>query len=139
MKIHNKTTVKKGKNVCISENCVLIGDIRLGDSVSIFPGVIMRADISYIEIGKNSNIQDGTLLHVNVDMPVIVGENTTIGHGVILHGCKVGNNCLIGMGAIILDNAVIEDNCIIAAGALVKEGQNVKSGTLSAGLHEINL
>ena len=125
--------IKLSKNTFISKYSAIIGNVELGENVSIWPKVVIRADIEYIKIGDNSNVQDGSVLHPNHGKPVIVGKNVTIGHNAIVHGCKVGDNCLIGMGAIILDGAVIEDNCIVAAGSIVPPGKVVSKGTLWMG------
>ncbi|MCL2389131.1 MAG: gamma carbonic anhydrase family protein [Elusimicrobia bacterium] len=118
----------------IHSSAVLIGDITLGENVSVWPNVTIRADIDKITIGKNTNIQDGVVLHPGHARPVIVGENVTVGHNAILHGCTIGNNCLIGMGAVLLDGCVIGDNCVVGAGALVPEGKVIESGKLAIGM-----
>ena len=121
------------KNIFISKYSVIIGNVELGENVSVWPKAVIRADIEYIKIGDNSNVQDGSVLHPNHGKPVMIGKNVTIGHNAIVHACKVGDNCLIGMGAIILDGAVIEDNCIIAAGSIVPPDKVVSKGTLWMG------
>lgn len=118
----------------ISSSSRLSGRVEIADNVSVWPMVVLRADIEYIKIGEGSNIQDGSVLHPNHGKPVVVGKNVTIGHRAIVHGCIIGDNCLIGMGAIILDGAVIEDNCIVSAGAVVSPGKIVKSGQLVMGV-----
>ncbi len=118
----------------ISKHCVITGNVEIEENVSIWPMVVIRADVDLIKIGKNSNVQDGSVIHPNVHKPVIIGENVTVGHRAIVHGCKVGNNCLIGMGAIILDGAVIEDNCIISAGAVVAPGKTIPAGSVAMGI-----
>ncbi len=123
-----------GKNIFIAENAKIIGDVRIGDYVSIWFGAVIRADINYIEIGKESNIQDLSVLHVTEELPCVIGERVTIGHNAIVHGAKIGDECLIGMGAVILDGARIGKNCVIAAGAVVKENQEIPSGVLVAGV-----
>jgi len=95
---------------------------------------VLRGDINYIAIGKASNIQDGCVVHVTKEFPVIVGDFVTVGHNAVVHGCRILNNCLIGMSAVILDNAVIEQNSLIAAGSVILEGQIVKEGSLYAGV-----
>jgi len=125
---------KIGKDVYIAESAQVIGEVSIGDYSSIWPHSVLRADIEPIRIGKCSSIQDGVLVHVNWDLPVIVGDYVTVGHGAIIHGCKIANNCLIGMGAIILDGARIEKNCLIGAGSLVPEGKRIPEGSLVLGV-----
>lgn len=131
---------KLGTRVYIDPNSVVIGDITLSDDVSIWPLVVARADINYIKIGARSNIQDGSVLHVthknpqNPDgFPLIIGEDVTVGHKAMLHGCVIGNRVLVGMGSIILDGATIQDDVIIGAGSLVPPGKTLKSGYLYMG------
>ena len=118
----------------VSKSCLVIGRVSLGENVSVWPGCVMRADVEDIIINANTNLQDGALIHPNHGMPVIIGKNVTVGHGAIIHGCRIGNNCLIGMGATILDGAVIEDFCIIGAGALVPENAKISEGSLVLGI-----
>ena len=122
------------KTVYIAENATLIGDIRLGEYVSIWPGAVLRADISYIEIGNYSNIQDNSIIHLDFDKPTIVGEYVTVGHGVILHGCKVEDGVLVGMGAIILNGAEIGKESIIAAGTVIPPGKIIPPRSLVIGV-----
>ncbi|NAW85253.1 gamma carbonic anhydrase family protein [Photobacterium halotolerans] len=129
-----------GEEVYIDPSAVLVGDIHLADHSSIWPLVAARGDVNHIRIGERTNIQDGTVLHVtrksnsNPDgHPLIIGDDVTIGHKAMLHGCRVGNRVLVGMGAILLDGAVIEDNVIIGAGALVPPGKVLQSGYLYVG------
>jgi len=125
---------KIGKGVYIAQSAQVIGKVSVGEHSSIWPGAILRADIEPIKIGKCSSIQDGVLIHVNWDLPAVVGDYVTVGHGAIIHGCKIANNCLIGMGAIILDGAKIEKNCLIGAGSLVPEGKRIPEGSLVLGV-----
>ena len=97
----------------------MIGRVRLGANCSVWYQAVLRGDIDEIIIGANTNIQDGCLLHVDAGLPLIIGDNVTLGHGVIAHACSIGDNCQIGMGAVVLDGAVIGHGCIIAAGAVV--------------------
>lgn len=128
------------KNVYIDEASVLVGDITLDDNASVWPMVAARGDVNHICIGKRTNIQDGSVLHVTRKStsnpeghPLIIGNDVTIGHKAMLHGCQVGNRILIGMGAIILDGAVLEDDIILGAGALVPPGKTLKAGHLYVG------
>ncbi|MDP3293699.1 MAG: gamma carbonic anhydrase family protein [Nevskia sp.] len=129
-----------GQNVYIDEQACVIGDVELGDDASVWPMAVIRGDVNFIRIGARSNVQDGAVLHVTHDGPLlpggmglIVGDDVTIGHQAILHGCTVGSRCLIGMGAKLLDRAVIEDDVFIAAGALVGPGKRLQSGWLYRG------
>jgi carbonic anhydrase/acetyltransferase-like protein (isoleucine patch superfamily) len=131
-------------NICessfIDETAVLIGDIVIGENCSVWPLTVIRADVNIIRIGNNSNIQDGSVLHVSyIKLPLTagaelhVGDEVTVGHKVLLHGCRVGNQCLIGMGSTIMDNAVIEDQVMLGAGSLVPPGKRLESGFLYFG------
>ncbi|MGB3926869.1 MAG: gamma carbonic anhydrase family protein [Caldicoprobacterales bacterium] len=121
-------------NSCfIAENTTIIGRVTIKRNASIWYGTVIRGDDNYISIGENTNVQDNCTIHIAEDYPTIIGDNVTIGHGAIVHGCKVGNNVLIGMGAIILDGAEIEDNVLIAAGSLVPPGKKMPSNTLVMG------
>ena len=118
----------------IDEAATIIGDVRIGEHSSVWPGVVIRGDVHYIRIGERTNVQDGSVLHVMRDEhPLILGDNVTIGHGVILHGCTIESRCLIGMGSIILNGAKIGTGSIVAAGTLVTEGAIVPPGSLFMG------
>lgn len=117
----------------VADNAAVIGEVEMGENSSVWYSASVRADEGFIKIGKNSNIQDNTVIHVTPGYPVTVGDNTTVGHNVILHGCTVGENVVIGMGAIILNGAKIGDNVIIGAGALVTEGKEIPSNSLAFG------
>lgn len=130
----------KGKEPHISESCFIaenaqvIGDLTLGEDSSIWFGAVVRADVNKIFIGKGTNIQDNSTIHVYRSGPVAeIGNNVTIGHNVTLHGCKIHDNCLIGMGSIILDGAEIGENTIIGAGSLVTQNKKIPSGVLCMG------
>ncbi|MFP1747664.1 gamma carbonic anhydrase family protein [Lonsdalea quercina] len=129
-----------GKRVMIDPSSVVIGDVSLANDVSIWPLVAIRGDVNTILIGERSNIQDGSVLHVThrsakneSGNPLVIGEDVTIGHKVILHGCTIGNRVLVGVGSIILDRAVIEDDVMIGAGSLVAPGKRLESGYLYMG------
>lgn len=126
--------------VYVDTAAILVGDIHLDDDASIWPLVAARGDVNHIRIGKRSNVQDGCILHVTRKSPtkpeghpLIIGDDVTIGHKAMLHGCQLGNRILIGMGAIVLDGAVIEDDVILAAGALVPPNKVLQSGFLYVG------
>lgn len=118
----------------IAASAELIGDVRLGSDVSIWPKCVLRADINYIEVGVGTNVQDGTLIHLSDDYPVIIGKNVTIGHGAMIHACTIQDECLIGMRATILDGAIIGERSIIGAHALVSKGMIVPPGSLVIGV-----
>jgi carbonic anhydrase/acetyltransferase-like protein (isoleucine patch superfamily) len=113
---------------------VVIGDVSIGADSSVWPGVVIRGDVNWIRIGARTNIQDGSVLHVMRDThPLMLGDNVTVGHGVILHGCTIESHCLIGMGSIILNGAKIGAGSIIGAGTLVPERTEVPPGSLFLG------
>jgi len=129
-----------GQRVMLDRSSVVIGDVRLADDVSIWPLVAIRGDVNYVAIGARSNIQDGSVLHVTHKSsykpegnPLIVGEDVTVGHKVMLHGCTIGNRVLVGMGSILLDGVVIEDDVMIGAGSLVPQNKHLASGYLYLG------
>lgn len=117
----------------VSKHAVLIGDVRIAKNASVWPGCVLRADINTIELGENSNLQDGTMVHLADDAGVKIGKNVTVGHGAILHACEVKDGCLIGMGAIVLDKAVIGEGSIVGAGALITKNTVVPAGSLVLG------
>lgn len=122
-----------GENVFIAPNCTIIGRCYIGENSSIWFSAVIRADVNEIRIGKNTNIQDGTVIHCDNEYPSIIGDNVTVGHNAIIHGCKIGNNCIIGMGSTILDNAEIGDNVIIGANSLITSGKRIPGGVLVMG------
>jgi carbonic anhydrase/acetyltransferase-like protein (isoleucine patch superfamily) len=122
-----------GERVFIADGAKVIGQADLGDHVNIWFNSVVRADVNFIRIGKNTNVQDMCMLHVTEINSLTIGENTSLGHSVILHGCKVGSGCLIGMGAIILDGAEIGDNCLVAAGSLVPPKKKFHAGSMIKG------
>jgi len=118
----------------IDESARIIGDVKIGPESSVWFNSTVRGDVNYIHIGARTNVQDGSVLHVTrYTHPLVLGDDVTVGHGVMLHGCHIEGPALIGIGAIILDGAHIEPNVIVAAGALVTEGMLVNSGTLVMG------
>jgi len=126
---------KLDDTVYLAPGSKIIGDVTIGEHSSIWFNTVVRGDVNYITIGKMTNVQDLSMLHVTKDThPLIIGDNVTIGHSVTLHGCTLKNNCFIGMGATILDGAVVEENAMVAAGALVKQNFIVPYGKLVAGV-----
>ncbi|MBC8059859.1 MAG: gamma carbonic anhydrase family protein [Clostridiaceae bacterium] len=122
------------KSCFVAESAQIIGEAVLKQDASVWFGAVVRADDNKINIGKGSNIQDNCILHSSIkEGNIVIGEKVTVGHGAILHGCKINNNCLIGMGAIILDGAEIGENTIIGAGSLVTSNKNIPAGVLCLG------
>lgn len=126
--------------VFVDDTALVLGDVQIGKDSSIWPFTVVRGDVNKIRIGCNSNIQDNSVVHVthpHGDVPdgyaVKVGDNVTVGHRVILHGCEVGDNCLIGMGSTVMDGAVIESHVLLGAGSLVSPGKVLESGFLWLG------
>jgi carbonic anhydrase/acetyltransferase-like protein (isoleucine patch superfamily) len=117
----------------IAWNAEVAGDVSVGEDSSVWFGATARGDMAPIRVGKRTSIQDGAVLHVNIGMPCEIGDECTVGHGAILHGCSVGNLCLIGMGAVILNGARIADECIVGASALVTEGKSFPPRSLILG------
>jgi len=124
----------------IDASAQVIGDVSIGDDSSVWPQAVIRGDIQRIRIGQRSNIQDGSILHVTHDsdyapggFAVDIGDDVTVGHGVILHGCGIGDRCLVGMGSLVMDGAVLENDVMLAAGSLVTPGKVLTSGYLWVG------
>lgn len=121
--------------VFVAENAVIIGDVEIGKDSSIWYNVVIRGDVNYIRIGERTNIQDGTIIHVDhKKYPTVIGNNVTVGHKVMLHACTVEDNCLIGMSATVMDGVVVGRQSIIAAGALVTPGKIIEPQSLWAGV-----
>ena len=117
----------------IFEGARVVGDVKLGENVSVWYNAVIRGDEAPIEIDDNSNVQDNAVIHVSEDTPVKIGKNVSVGHGAIVHGCTIEDDVLIGMGAIILNNAHISKNCLVGAGALVTENKTFPEGSLIIG------
>lgn len=128
-----KNNIKCGKNCYIHEKATLIGTITIGNVVSIWPGAVLRADLNTIVIGDETSVQENVIIHLCEKFGVEIGNRVTIGHGAIIHGCKISNNCLIGMNATILDGAQIGENCIIGANALVSQNKIIPPNSLVLG------
>src|SRR5687767_12322172 len=124
-----------GKDCYIAENATVVGDVVMGDNCSIWFNAVVRGDVHYIKIGNKVNIQDGAVIHCTYQKaPTNIGNNVSIGHNAIVHGCTVHDNVLIGMGSIVMDGAVVNSNTIIAAGAVVLEGTICEAGSIYAGV-----
>ena len=124
-----------GENCFLAETATIIGDVEMGNDCSIWYGAVLRGDVHYIRIGNNSNVQDNAVIHATYQKsPTNIGNNVTIAHGAIVHGCTIHDNVMIGMNAVVLDNAVIESNSIVAAGSVVSKGTHIESGTVYGGI-----
>jgi carbonic anhydrase/acetyltransferase-like protein (isoleucine patch superfamily) len=137
---HQGVEPQLGERVYIDPVCVVIGDVVLGDDCSVWPMTVIRGDMHRIRIGARTSVQDGSVLHIThasdfspEGFPLTIGDDVTIGHKAILHGCTLGNRILVGMGAIVMDGAVVDDEVIIAAGAVVTPGKHLESGFVYAG------
>ena len=124
---------KISKSCFIAPNASVIGNVELDDNTSVWFNVVIRADLAQVKIGKNSNIQDGCVLHVDEGFPITVAENVTIGHKVMLHCCSIGEGSLIGINAVVLNGAQIGKNCLVGANALVTEKMIIPDGSLVLG------
>lgn len=122
------------RSAYVDPAATVIGDVTLGEDASVWPGVVLRGDVHFIRVGKRTNLQDNSVLHGMKDrFPVVLGDDVTVGHGVLLHGCTIESRCLVGMGAIILNGARIGAGTIVAAGTLVPEGAVIPPGSLVMG------
>jgi carbonic anhydrase/acetyltransferase-like protein (isoleucine patch superfamily) len=122
-----------GASAWVADSAQVIGNVVLGDDANIWFGVVIRGDTETIRVGRGSNIQDASVLHADVGMPLTVGENVTVGHKVMLHGCTIGDGSLIGIGAIVLNGAKIGKHCLVGAGSLVTEGKEFPDGSMILG------
>lgn len=124
-----------GKNCYLAENATIVGDVEMGDDCSVWFQAVIRGDVHFIKIGNKVNIQDGAIIHCTYQKhPTIIGNNVSIGHRAMVHGCTIHDNVLVGMGAIVMDNTVVEENVLIAAGAVVLENSRLESGHIYAGV-----
>ncbi|UOB18955.1 gamma carbonic anhydrase family protein [Abyssalbus ytuae] len=124
-----------GNNIYIAENAVIVGDVTMGNDCSVWFNAVIRGDVHYIKMGNKVNIQDGAVVHCTYQKsPTNIGNNVSIGHNAIVHGCTIHDNVLVGMGSIVMDNCIVESNSIIAAGAVVLQGTRVESGSIYAGV-----
>jgi carbonic anhydrase/acetyltransferase-like protein (isoleucine patch superfamily) len=138
---YRDTLPRLGERVYVDPAATLVGDVELGDDVSLWPGTVVRGDVNFIRIGARTNVQDGTVVHVSHDGPhaklggfaTVIGADVTIGHKAIIHACRIEDAVLVGMGAIVLDGAVLRKHAFVGAGALVAPGKQVGAGELWLG------
>ena len=122
------------EDVYLAENATVVGEVEIGNNCSVWFNAVIRGDVNSIKIGNKVNIQDGAIIHCTYkEAATIIGNNVSVGHNAIVHGCTIKNNVLIGMGAIVMDGVVVESNSIIGAGSVVLEGTHIESGTIYAG------
>ena len=135
IKTINGKSPQIGEDCYIAENATIVGDVSMGTQCSIWFNAVLRGDVHYIKMGNKVNVQDGAVIHCTyLKSPTNIGNNVSIGHNAIVHGCTIHDNVLIGMGSIVMDDCVVESNSIIAAGAVVTKGTRVPSGTVFAGM-----
>ena len=130
---HLRQKPSLGQGVYIADGAVVVGDVTLGDHSSVWYNAVLRGDINRIIVGHHTNIQDGAVLHLERDLPCIVGNYVTIGHLAIVHACTIGDDTLIGMGAVVLDGAKIGNECLVGARSLVTKGKQIPDGSLVIG------
>lgn len=124
-----------GGDCYIAENATIVGEVSMGRQCSVWFNAVIRGDVHFIKMGDKVNVQDGAVIHATYQKsPTTIGNNVSIGHNAIVHGCTIHDNVLIGMGSIVMDDCVIESNCIIAAGAVLTKNTHVKSGSIYAGV-----
>lgn len=124
-----------GKNCFLAENATIIGDVVIGDDCSVWYGAVIRGDVHSVRIGNHTNVQDCAVIHATYrKSPTNIGNNVTIAHGAVVHGCTIHDNVMVGINAVVLDDAVIESNTIIAAGSVVTKGTRAGSGSVWAGV-----
>jgi carbonic anhydrase/acetyltransferase-like protein (isoleucine patch superfamily) len=135
IKTINGNTPQIGEDCYIAENATIVGEVSMGSQCSIWFNAVLRGDVHFIKLGNKVNIQDGAVIHCTYKKsPTTIGNNVSVGHNAIVHGCTIKDNVLIGMGSIVMDDCIIESNSIIAAGAVVTKGTLVPSGTVFAGM-----
>ncbi len=124
-----------GNECFVAPNATIVGDVKMGDECSVWFNAVIRGDVNYIKIGNRVNIQDGAIIHCTYQKyPTNIGNNVSIGHNAMVHGCTIHDNVLIGMGSIVMDDCIVHSNAIIAAGAVVLEGTIVEAGCIYAGV-----
>ena len=129
-----KTRLEIDPTAFVAPNATIVGDVTIGEDASVWYGAVLRGDIEPISVGPRSNVQDGTVVHVDADCPTVIGADVTIGHRCVIHGATIGDGCLIGMGAVVLSGAKIGAGSLIAAGAVVREGFEIPPRCLAAGV-----
>lgn len=135
IKTINGNTPQIGEDCFIAENAVIVGEVSMGSQCSVWFNAVIRGDVHYIKMGNKVNVQDGAVIHATYKKhPTTIGNNVSIGHNALVHGCTIHDNVLIGMGSIVMDDCIIESNSIIAAGAVVTKGTHVASGSIYAGM-----
>ncbi|WBU88094.1 gamma carbonic anhydrase family protein [Cellulophaga omnivescoria] len=131
----NGKAPKIGEDCFIAENATIVGDVVMGKQCSVWYNAVLRGDVHFIKMGDKVNVQDGAVVHCTYKKsPTTIGNNVSIGHNAIVHGCTIKDNVLVGMGSIVMDDCVVESNSIIAAGAVVTKGTHIPSGTVFAGM-----
>jgi carbonic anhydrase/acetyltransferase-like protein (isoleucine patch superfamily) len=124
-----------GNDIYLAENATVVGEVEMGDNCSVWFSAVVRGDVNSIKIGNKVNIQDGAVVHCTYKKAAtIIGNNVSVGHNALVHGCEIKDNVLIGMGAIVMDGVLVESNSIVAAGAVVLEGTHIESGSIYAGV-----
>lgn len=135
VKTVNGKTPSFGNDCYLAENSTIVGDVEMGNECSVWFQAVIRGDVHSIRIGNKVNIQDGAIVHCTYQKaPTTIGDNVSVGHRAIVHGCTIKDNVLVGMGAIVMDHAVVEENVLIAAGAVVLENAHLESGFIYAGV-----
>ncbi|MBN7796030.1 gamma carbonic anhydrase family protein [Parahaliea mediterranea] len=129
----DKQVKLEGEGHFIAPNAAVIGDVTLGERASVWFSCVLRGDAERIAVGAGSNIQDGTVIHADPGFPAVIGENVTVGHNAMLHGCSIGDGSLVGIGAVVLNGAKVGKNCLIGANALVTEGMEIPDGSMVLG------
>ena len=129
----DKTAPRIAASAWVADSAQVVGNVELGDDASVWFGAVVRGDTEVIRIGNRSNIQDGSVLHADIGKPLTIGDDVTVGHMVMLHGCTIGDGALIGIGAVVLNGAKIGKGCIVGAGALVTEGKEFADGSMIIG------
>ena len=133
IKAYNGIEPKIDESAFVAESADIVGKVNIEKNSNIWYGTVLRADDNYINVGENTNIQDGSVVHISEGHPTIIGKNVTIGHKSIIHGCEIGDNTLIGMGSIVLDGAKVGEFTLLGAGSLVPPGKEIPSGVLAMG------
>lgn len=135
IKTINGKSPEFGENCFVAENAAIVGEVAMGDECSVWFNAVIRGDVHYIKMGNRVNVQDGAVIHCTYQrFPTNIGNNVSIGHNAIVHGCTLHDNVLIGMGAIVMDGCVVESNSIVAAGAVVTQHTRIGSGSIYAGV-----